>query len=85
MNCKKGDIAMYIGTDPIFAEQRGKLFECVEFITDIEGKSGWMTDPRPRPGSSGFLDEVLRPLGKPGEHEVDEMLLVTGKPREVST
>lgn len=84
MNCKKGEIAMYVGTQANLAHVRGHLFQCLEWVTDSEGRSGWLTDPHPTPQCVGLRDEVLRPIRDPGPDAIDEMLLVCGKPREVT-
>jgi hypothetical protein len=84
MNCKKGDIAMYVGKAPELANIRGHLFRCMEWITDTDGREGWLTDPPPREGHAGLRDHVLRPIRDPGPRAVDEMLVVCGVPREVA-
>jgi hypothetical protein len=73
VNCKKGDIAMYVGTE--YPHAQGQVFRCLSWITDLQGRSGWMTDPPPPvKGMRGFADAVLRPIRDPGNDAVDEMV-----------
>lgn len=84
MNCRKDDIAMYVGHAEQLAHLRGRLFLCVEWMVDSEGTAGWRTDPPPHPLGEGFQDHVLRPIRDPGPGAVDETLVWAGTPCEVT-
>jgi hypothetical protein len=79
MNCKKGDMAMYVGK---MAEFRGHIVKCVELDGDF-GPPAWVIEPMLGTYDVAF-DSVLRPIRHPGVNAVDEMLLICGKPREMS-
>jgi hypothetical protein len=79
VNCKKGDTAMYVGRE--YPHAQGQVFRCLSWITDLQGRSGWMTDPPPPvKGMRGFADAVLQPIRHPGDDAVDEMVQRCGKP-----
>ena len=87
--CKPGQLARYIGNDPLCT---GWIVLCVElhaFGTAVCGEPMWVTAPC-LPSVDGkdealaTADRLLKPLDNPGEDETDEMVLKVGKPEEVT-
>jgi hypothetical protein len=80
MNCKPGDLAMYVGW---MEELRGRIFRVVAPAPAQHwpGIFVWRVDP-PATKVWGDLvrDESLKPLRTPGEEETDEMLLIVPSP-----
>jgi hypothetical protein len=81
MNCKPGDLAMYVGKA---AHMRGRVVKCVELLglKPATGSSElwamWRVDP-PQPDSPAHVkdwiaDRALRPIRDPGEDAKDETL-----------
>lgn len=77
MNCKKGDLAVYVGRD---IKCLGMIVRCVRLFPFADA---WMTDPAlPKDDGSGpalgVWDKNLRPIrDNDGE---DEILRIAGKP-----
>lgn len=82
LNCRKGDIAIYVGVDPMCL---GRIFKCVEYF-EINSIPGWVVDQiliDPSDGLAwpGIQDRALRPIrDQPGD---DETLTWAGKPAPV--
>ena len=76
MNCKPGDLAVYVGYQPQFW---GHIKTVVRFVGyhPWDGKPGWWVEP-PFVGGHGHqnivYDESLRPIRDPGDDARDETL-----------
>lgn len=87
MNCKQGDLAIVSkvrgpGAGGQGMEHNGKIVRCVEMVVE-DGFVAWIVEPR-LGRYHGVLDRNLRPLRNPGDDEVDEMLVMAGKPQGVA-
>lgn len=98
MNCKQDDLARVIGQEcansiPIDSIVRCLTLERTTYWLD-GGLSGvaatnvwhveWRGQTHGSVGRYGVRDCNLRPLGNPGEHEVDEMVKRLGVPRDLT-
>lgn len=83
MNCKPGDLAVLVRAimDP---SQLGKIVTIVQWDSEM---GGWtveppiVTDGRPW---RAVNDISLRPIRNPGDDATDEMVLIAGKPEQVT-
>lgn len=93
MNCKQGDLA-YVVVPGRPAD--GMIVKCVEFLGviaitcqgGVEKLPVWRLD-HPIPAFDGTpttkaSDDRLRPIRPQSDDKVDEMLLIAGKPKEVT-
>ena len=85
MNCKPNDLAICIHSE--VHERIGTIVEVVGPAAD--GAPGWWTiksDNAPCPSPLGWKarDAWLRPIRDPGDDATDEMVLIAGKPQEVT-
>lgn len=89
MNCKKGELVRYVGRIPR-PNASGWIGRAVRQGPDFEGAATWFVDP-PLPGGwvdccrpDWVKDSALRPIRDPGDDATDEMVLIAGKPQEVT-
>ena len=84
MNCRIGDLAICVRSQ--VPERLGTIVEVVGPAAD--GAPGWWTvkSNLPAPSLLGWKarDSSLRPIRDPGDDATDEMVLIAGKPQEVT-
>lgn len=86
MNCKPGDLAIYVGWGS--PKDLGQIVTCVKFLGDLPVAGGgtapmWLVEP-PLKNSDyrrdWVADGALRPI-RPNDGE-DEMIRIAGKPHD---
>ncbi len=92
MNCKPGDLAVYVGQQTHF---RGTIVRCVEFLGNkpvypsFELVPMWRIDREIEASNAAikdwFADKSLRPIRDPGDDATDETLLWKPIPRVKET
>lgn len=82
MNCKKGELAVIIKSDPDKQHAIGHICRVVERWQHqfLRHEPAWRIDPVVSGGYDVVLDECLRPIRDPGDDAVDETLVRLGKP-----
>jgi hypothetical protein len=94
MNCKPGDLAIVV-RGMYSDENVGKLVRTVRLVPlhdadgpswEVESLSGFLMHPRVELcGLRGwFEDSRLRPIRDPGDDAQDEMLVLLGKPEQIT-
>lgn len=88
MNCKPGDLAVMVKSG---AGNEGRILTCIRFIGRVSGYEGsdyWEVD---KALTSKFGDKTriardsqLRPIRPQSDDATDEMVLIAGKPQEVT-
>lgn len=94
MNCKPGDLAIVVSVKHGYENWAiGQVTRCVRFLGFSEGREGVIPDDcweiEPLCGPLGHVysrisDSALRPIRDPGDDAIDEMVLIVGKPSEVT-
>ena len=98
MNCKPGDLAIVVKANRV-PENVGRIVKVVRLVSRgevlfssgcVNGTAGWLVEGRVRSflgfnGNEGvFPDNCLRPIRDPGDDAQDEMLVLLGKPEQVT-
>lgn len=95
LNCKQGDLAIVVKSQN--GRNFGKIVQCITYVGKVEGKKPndiWVVDQMIQwtDNNTGEVvnfpmisDSNLRPLrGDISDDETDEMILITGKPEQLS-
>jgi len=85
MRCRVGDLAMVVRCSPGSEITLGHVCEVVEMeIHPFTKEIGWVVEPPCPNGHDCIVDAFLRPIRDAGDDATDEMVLIAGKPQEVS-
>jgi hypothetical protein len=92
MNCKPGDLAVYVGGHLSNPRNVGRIFQVLRRGNDWHGQISWWVKPAGEAYSptrlkwmseeGEVLDKLLRPIRDPGDDATDETLLWVGSPHK---